>query len=101
MSTTAPATPTAVVTLAPPPAKFSWSHFLVTLATIAPALVTGSLALANEAGSAPNLQTASDALHLATGVTQALASDDPNVVAAAGSASSIIDGVLSALGKHN
>lgn len=94
-------TPVAVVaTLPPPPAKFSWSHFLVTLATIAPALVTGSLALADEAGTASKTQTASDALHLATGVTQALASDDPTVVETATTASSIIERIISAIGKH-
>lgn len=78
----------------------NWSKFFLTLASIAPAIVVGSMALAKEAGSADKTTTASDALHLATGVTEALASDDPKIVSAAKTASSIIGSVITAIQTH-
>lgn len=73
---------------------FDWTGFLVKLATLAPTIVAGTVALKNEADTATKTQLAQDSLNLATGVSQALLSDDPLEKALATLASSITGAVI-------
>lgn len=77
--------------------KFSLQSFLIALAEIGPSLITGIMNLTHETGSVSKTQLASDSLHLATGVTAALASSDPVVVADAQVAQSIGNAVVSSI----
>jgi hypothetical protein len=77
---------------------FSWKKFFTVFVQAAPAIAEGALELKNETGNVPDLTEAADALHLATGVTEALGQDDPAVVADAQLASSIIMQSINTIG---
>lgn len=68
---------------------FSWSSFLTKIEVIAVPLTLGIFQLKNEVGSVTNSQLASDSLNMATGVTEALGSSDPAVVAQAQAAQQV------------
>lgn len=77
--------------------KFNLQTFFLDLASIAPGLITGVLALKNETGSVSKTQLASDSTKLALGVTAALGHSDPDVVNDATAASTIIDTVVQSI----
>lgn len=77
---------------------FNLTTFLSDLASIGPAIIGGVLALKNEVSGVSKTQLASDSAKLALGITTALGHSDPTVVAAAQSASSIIDTIVASIG---
>lgn len=68
---------------------FNWKSFLIKLAVLAEPIAVGVMQLKNETGKVSNTQEANDSLNLATGISDALLSDDPNEVATANAASQL------------
>jgi|HubBroStandDraft_3_1064219.scaffolds.fasta_scaffold675499_1 hypothetical protein len=79
-------------------AKFSLKTFFEKLFHVAPTVLVAGLALTAEAKSgASNIQLANDSLAAATGITEAMASDDPAVQADAATASAAVSQVIEAV----
>jgi hypothetical protein len=76
---------------------FNWKSFLVKLAVLAEPIVVGSLQLKNETGKVSNTQLAADSLNLATGVSDALLSDDPNDKALGDAASQVTAQIIAGI----
>jgi hypothetical protein len=74
--------------------KFNLKSFLLALASIGPSLISGIMSLVHEVPNTSKLQLATDSLHLATGVTNALASGDPEIQQDAQVASAIIGATM-------
>ena len=77
--------------------KFNLKAFFLDLAEIAPSLIVGILNLKNEVGSTSKIQLATDSLTLATGVAEALTSNDPVVQGDAQVASAVVSNVIQAV----
>ena len=76
---------------------FNLKAFFLDLAEIAPSLIVGVLNLKNEVGSTSKIQLATDSLTLATGVAEALTSNDSVVQGDAQVASAVISNVIQAV----
>jgi hypothetical protein len=77
--------------------KFNLKAFFLDLAEIAPSLIIGVINLKNEVGSTSKIQLATDSLTLATGVAEALTSNDPMVQGDAQVASAVVSNVIQAV----
>ena len=74
--------------------KFDWAKFFTTLATVAEPITVGIFTIIKDG---TNSQKALDALNLATGVTEALGSGSPTLVAGAQAASAIGATIISGI----
>lgn len=76
---------------------FNWGSFLTSLAALAPVIVAGVEQIHVDASTETKAQLALDSLNLATGVSEAILSADPQDQAYAQDASAIAGSVITVL----